>query len=94
MPRSLVFTMQHNICRFCKKYENEGRFKLVKYGVRHYAHADCGLEARGVGFLDSLTDWQCTQFPYRAAADAGTDILAELILRCDRYNAIEKSRTA
>jgi hypothetical protein len=30
MPRSIIFTTQSNICRFCKKYENEGNYKLVK----------------------------------------------------------------
>lgn len=81
-----------NICRFCKKYGDEGNYKLVKYGVRHYAHADCGLKAKGVAFFDSLTDWQCTQFPALAAHDAGPGIFADLMLRCARYAAIEKAR--
>lgn len=81
-----------NTCRFCKNDESPGRFHLVKYGVRHYAHADCGLKAKGVAFFDSLTDWQCTQFPVIAASEAGPGILADLMLRCDRYAACEKAR--
>ena len=70
-------------CRFCKKDEDEGNYPLVKYGVRHYAHADCGLKAQGARFFDNLTDWQCTQFPYLAAKKAGLETVLKGI--CDRY---------
>ena len=80
-------------CRFCKQDESPGGFPLVKYGVRHYAHADCGLAAYdGAGFLDKLTDWQCTQFPYLAAVKHGPATRADLQLRCDRYAAAEAER--
>jgi hypothetical protein len=79
-----------NTCRFCKEQTDDSH--LVKYGVRHYAHAKCGLEAKGVAFLDDLTDWQCTQFPYYAAVKAGAGIAAELALRCERYRVTEKAR--
>lgn len=78
------------VCRFCKASEDSSRF--VKYGVRHYAHAACGLKAQGVAFFDNLTDWRCTQFPYEAARDAGEAFAAELSLRCERYAAVEKAR--
>jgi hypothetical protein len=61
-------TLGHSrICRFCKEYGES----LVKYGTRHYAHARCGLEAQGEAFLDNLTDWQLSQFPYLVAKDFG-----------------------
>lgn len=72
-----------NTCRFCKKDEDEGNFPLIKYGVRHYAHADCGLKAKGAEFFDNLTDWQCTQFPYIAAKKAGVANVLEA--RCAQY---------
>jgi len=76
-----------NTCRFCghSDYDRGEHYPLVKYGVRHYAHADCGLKAKGVAFLDSLTDWQCTRFPYRAAQDFG--LLPALMERCERYES-------
>ena len=78
-----------NTCRFCKKSEFDGRqkgkYRLVKYGVRHYAHADCGLKALGAEFFDRLTPWECTQFPYFAAKAAG--LAKELFRRCDEYVA-------
>lgn len=61
---------------------------MVKYEVRHYAHAVCGFKAKGKAFLDTLTDWQCfSTVPYRAACEAGADVEAELIRRSDKYQA-------
>lgn len=78
-------------CRFCHdaplKPGEARRAPLVKYGVRHYAHADCGLKAKGIAFLESLTDWQCTVFPEMAAMAAGPAIYAELKRRCELYYA-------
>ena len=83
-------------CRFCKEFGTTSRYAdgrlLVKYGVRHYAHPDCGLKAKGVAFFESLTDWQCTQFPVMAALKAGPEFQAELIRRCDQYEAREAAR--
>lgn len=75
-----------NTCRFCKGYGDD----LVKYGVRHYAHAKCALEAKGAAFFDYLTDWQCTRFPVIAAKRAG--VLTELKARCEQYAQSEKTR--
>ena len=63
-----------NTCRLCHGY----RGSLIKYGVRHYAHADCGLQRWGAAFFDRLHDWQLKQFPYFAAKKAG---LAEELVR-------------
>jgi hypothetical protein len=77
-------------CRFCKGSDEH---MMVKYEVRHYAHAKCGLEAKGVAFFAYLTDWQCyAQFPYMAAVDAGPEFVAELERRCELHVASEKAR--
>jgi hypothetical protein len=73
------------ICRFCKEHGDN----LVKYEIRHYAHAKCGLKAKGAAFFDHLTDWQCTRFPALAAKDAG--FLTELKVRCELYYQSEKT---
>lgn len=70
-------------CRFCRGQEGS----MVKYGVRHYAHGRCGLQAQGEAFFDNLTDWQCTQFPYFAAKDFGLEKVLEA--RCARHEASE-----
>jgi hypothetical protein len=66
-----------NTCRFCQKasYEDH-KYPMVKYGVRHYAHADCALKARGAAFFARLTPWQLTTFPALAAFE--TDLLDAL----------------
>lgn len=46
-------------CRFCKSWKDEDR--MVKYGVRHYAHFECYLDAGKS--LDGLHDWQIIAFP-------------------------------
>lgn len=62
--------MNFRVCRFCKGDEGT----LLKYSVRHYAHAQCGLEARGGAFLDNFTDWQLAcQFPYLVAKRFGVE---------------------
>ena len=66
-----------NTCRFCKSWDG-GKYGFVKYGVRHYAHADCALKAKGPAFFDLLQDWQLRQFPYFAAKEAG---LADELVR-------------
>jgi hypothetical protein len=71
-----------NTCRFCKEQTDD---ELVKYGVRHYAHAECAMKEVGASFFDRLTPWQATQFPYLAAKRAGH--LAALEARCAEYRA-------
>lgn len=74
--------MDMNTCRLCKgtdehDYEN-GR--LIKYAVRHHAHAGCGLRRWGAGFFDRLRPWQITTFPYLLAYRLGFG--QELEQRC------------
>ena len=48
-------------CRFCKSWKDEDQ--MVKYGVRHYAHFACYLDAGKK--LEDLHPWQVSQFPYK-----------------------------
>ncbi len=58
-----------NRCRFCK---NDSQSQLVKYEVRHYAHAKCLIEAKGAAAFDYFTAWQLeAQFPYMPVVKAG-----------------------
>lgn len=62
-----------NTCRCCKESAEHGpRGPLVKYGVRHYAHAQCAMEKWGASFFDRLTPWQAGHvFPALYASRAG-----------------------
>jgi hypothetical protein len=55
-------------CRFCKKSSFDGD-DMVKYGVRHYAHFKCYLDAGKT--LDTLSAWQANNFPYFLLKDRG-----------------------
>ena len=63
-------------CRFCKKPMFEQ--KAVKYGVRHYAHPDCYLDAgRKLGELQAH---QVRRFPDDVLARRGlTEDKARLV---------------
>jgi hypothetical protein len=61
-----------SVCRFCGGGNREkSKYSLVKYGVRHYAHPDCGLMIKGAAFLDTLSVWELGQFPYFLAERQG-----------------------
>lgn len=69
-----------NVCRFCEKYDHEDKYglALIRYGVRHYAHPDCLLNAKGARAFEKLDDSQIKQFPALAAHRAGVlDVLRE-----------------
>lgn len=72
-----------NTCRFCKDWRENKYGDLIKYGVRHYAHADCGLKAKGTKFFDALPEWRLQQFPIFAAKDTG--FLPELQKRTEGF---------
>lgn len=61
--------MSYNVCRFCGKRDREDahRLALIHYSVRHYAHPDCLLKAKGADAFPMLHDWQLDQFPVLAA---------------------------
>lgn len=66
-------TIELATCRFCKSWRDEER--MVKYGVRHYAHFHCYLDAGKS--LEVLPDWQIIKFPYRLLKDRGLTTLAQ-----------------
>ncbi len=74
--------MRFNTCRICGKdnYDKSNPYDLIKYGVRHYAHPDCGLQRFGAAFFDRLQPWELELFPALAADSVG--LLQELITRC------------
>lgn len=62
-------------CRFC----GEGTAgEMVKYGVRHYAHFACYLDAGRP--LAALSPWQVGQFPWRVLRERGLSDEAERML--------------
>jgi hypothetical protein len=75
-----------NTCRFCKAYDDAHGLALIKYGVRHYAHPDCLLTAKGSGAWMVLHDWQLDEFPYFAAKRAG---LAESLMEAIRSRKVQ-----
>ena len=48
-------------CRFCGEWGFQD--DLVKYGTRHYAHANCYLAKRGLEGLETLSLHQLETFP-------------------------------
>lgn len=69
-------------CRFCGQSAHAGR--LVKYEVRHYAHADCYLDRKP---LSSLQPWQVGQISWRVLRQRGLIEEAARILRRDELAA-------
>ena len=57
-----------NTCRLCKKDRNRS---LVKYGPRHYAHADCALDKWGASFFDRLALCPLENLPYMLIHERG-----------------------
>lgn len=70
-------------CRLCGVMEDAG--KMVKYGVRHYAHPKCAMQKWGAAFFDRLHDWQVMSFPALTAHKFGA--LDDLKRRCDAIEA-------
>jgi hypothetical protein len=78
-------------CRLCDDWRtNATTGPLVKYSVRHYAHADCALTRWGAGFFDRLALWPLMNFPAHAAARHG--LLGELEARIGAALAAERAR--
>ncbi len=59
-------------CRFCGQSEPQSR--MVKYGTRHYAHAVCLYQHRGIEALDALHIWQLRHLPIVALMGAGVTL--------------------
>lgn len=64
--------IEFRTCRLCQKQDNVGR--LLKRGVRNYAHHSCSLERMSCmadlwGFLSLLKSHQLHDFPVMALDD-------------------------
>lgn len=55
--------MEFNSCRLCKKQDVHRL--VLRYGVRHYCHAECGFERWGDDFLRKVYTYEIGQIPYR-----------------------------
>lgn len=69
-------------CRFCGESAREG---MTQYGVRHYAHFSCYLEAGKK--LEDLHAWQIGQFPFRLLQEHGIMADAEKLIAIERARA-------
>ncbi len=72
----MTFNSTLSTCRFCKGTSMDGD-GMVKYGVRHYAHFKCYLDADKS--LDDLHAWQVGQFPFRLLKERGLDGFAKKV---------------
>ena len=59
-------------CRFCM--ETAPQSKMVKYGVRHHAHAVCLYQHRGIEAIDALHTWQLRHLPIVAMMGVGVTL--------------------
>lgn len=70
-------------CRFCKKHEYTDDDwtpdNMVKYEVRHYAHHECFLKAKGEAGLRALPAWNVGKFPYKLLEKYGLSAVAKEI---------------
>lgn len=61
-------------CRICHRFENEpisSNYPMIRYGIRSWAHADCGMKKHGMRFLQGLSTGQVERFPFMACIAAG-----------------------
>lgn len=61
-----AFRQEWMTCRFCGQSAHVAR--MVKYGVRHYAHQDCYLDRHG---LNGLHAWQVGHLSLKALEARG-----------------------
>lgn len=66
-------------CRFCKKWDGD----MVKYGVRHYAHHACFLDAGRT--LEELHGWQVGEFPWRLLQERDLVATAEQLIAAKHF---------
>lgn len=55
--------MQFNTCRLCKNTRVNDT--LLRYGIRHYCHAECGFDRWGDEFLRKIPNFEIGCIPYR-----------------------------
>jgi hypothetical protein len=77
MPRSsrttvTAYSPAWGRCRFCK--HSAPQSEMVKYGVRHHAHAVCLYQRRGIEAIDELHTWELRHLPIVALMEAGVTL--------------------
>lgn len=73
------FYQPSHTCRFCGDWKNQD---MVKYGVRHYAHFRCYLDAGKT--LDDLWPWQVGEFPHKLLKERGLLAVASEIVEREK----------
>lgn len=52
-----------NACRLCS--DRSSQRNVVRYGIRHYCHAECGFDRWGDDFLRRIPAHEIGALPYR-----------------------------
>lgn len=73
------YTQEWMCCRFCGQTAHIA--KMVKYGVRHYAHQECYLDRRSI---ETLHPWQVGHLSWKVLRDRGLEAKAEAIINAER----------
>lgn len=73
-------------CTLCRKHEDAA--KLLKYGVRHYAHLRCLRDANTADALKGILSreipvWRLKQIPYFEAKELGLLPMLRLLVGHD-----------
>jgi hypothetical protein len=65
---------EYRTCRFCGNANPRGE-RMLKYGIRHWAHPICFLEKRGVDAIAALPANVIGQLPALPFLDRGVDLM-------------------
>jgi hypothetical protein len=80
-------------CRLCKLASYEHHEPMFKYGVRHYAHASCAINAWGEDFLLRLPSWQIGELPWRLVQQYGlreSPVAGHLFREAETVESVEE----
>lgn len=67
VPRGDVMNTRNN-CRLCK--DRALHRPLLRYGIRHYCHAECGFSKWGDEFLNKIPAHEIGGIPFRLILDS------------------------
>lgn len=79
----------YGTCRKCGKSEHDYT-KLVKYGVRHYMHPTCFLDAGHT--LEELHGWQVGCLPAKLLRERGLMETAARLVAAEHYPVKRRER--